>query len=281
MSEYNDGATATPTLRSLGFTWQVRSNDPALVAHVARLYDACRSAAPPRHEFALLRHEHGRVSLLRDGHEVLHEVECGYAIAQLAWEVNEGARTTTSHLLLHASAVERDGRVIVFPALQGVGKSTLVAALARRGLRYVTDEVVAIDPRNRTVDPYPKPISLRPGSWALFPDLQPTLPPDFDGYPQWLIAPGAFGSDAVAPPGGRPDVIVFPERELAATSSLQSVPRAAALIELAQHTIRFATNDRSALGDLASVVARARCYRLPVDDLDRACEAVDGLVEGA
>jgi hypothetical protein len=151
--------------------------------------------------------------------------------------------------------------------------------LARRGLRYVTDEVVAIDPRTNIVDPYPKPISLRPGSWALLPDLEPEVPPDFDRYPQWLIAPSTFGDDAIAPPGGRPDVIAFPERDGAASQSLQTVARAPAIIELAQHTIRFATNDRSALHDLANVVARARCYRLPVDDLDRACEAVAGLFD--
>jgi hypothetical protein len=47
-------------------------------------------------------------------------------------------------IVLHASAVEVDGKAIVFCGASGAGKSTLAAALVQRGYRLVTDDVCAI-----------------------------------------------------------------------------------------------------------------------------------------
>jgi hypothetical protein len=47
-------------------------------------------------------------------------------------------------IVLHASAVEVNGKAIVFCGASGAGKSTLAAALAQRGCRLLTDDVCAI-----------------------------------------------------------------------------------------------------------------------------------------
>lgn len=47
-------------------------------------------------------------------------------------------------IVLHASAVEVDGKAIVFCGYSGAGKSTLAAALVQRGYRLITDDVCAI-----------------------------------------------------------------------------------------------------------------------------------------
>jgi len=47
-------------------------------------------------------------------------------------------------IVLHASAVEVNGRAVVFCGASGAGKSTLAAALAGRGYRLLTDDVCAI-----------------------------------------------------------------------------------------------------------------------------------------
>jgi HprK-related kinase A len=64
-------------------------------------------------------------------------------------------------LLLHAAAVERDGRAIVMTGESGAGKSTLAALLQARGWRLMADEFVLIDPATVLVHPFPRPISLK------------------------------------------------------------------------------------------------------------------------
>jgi len=46
---------------------------------------------------------------------------------------------------LHASAVVIDGQAIAFLGTSGAGKSTMSAALARRGAAFLTDDVLRID----------------------------------------------------------------------------------------------------------------------------------------
>ncbi len=47
--------------------------------------------------------------------------------------------------VLHASAVALNGRVVVFVGEKGSGKSTMAAALCRRGHELLADDIVAID----------------------------------------------------------------------------------------------------------------------------------------
>jgi dephospho-CoA kinase len=47
-------------------------------------------------------------------------------------------------IVLHASAVEVDGKAIVFCGSSGAGKSTLAAALAKHGYRVLNDDICAL-----------------------------------------------------------------------------------------------------------------------------------------
>ena len=70
------------------------------------------------------------------------------------------------HLLLHASAVERDGRALVMSGESGAGKSTLAALLAARGWRLLGDEFALVHPHNGEVHAFPRLISLKNESVA-------------------------------------------------------------------------------------------------------------------
>jgi HprK-related kinase A len=65
------------------------------------------------------------------------------------------------HLLLHASAVERDGKVLVMTGLSGSGKSTLSALLGTKGWRFLGDEFALLDLESGNVVPFPRLISLK------------------------------------------------------------------------------------------------------------------------
>ena len=79
------------------------------------------------------------------------------AMQQVATELNQMAVAgSVGSILLHAGAVERDGRAVVVVGESGRGKSTLTAALVRDGFAYLTDELVQIDPVTLRVAPVPE-----------------------------------------------------------------------------------------------------------------------------
>lgn len=65
------------------------------------------------------------------------------------------------YLLLHASAVERDGRALLMTGESGAGKSTLAALLAARGWRLMGDEFALIDLVDGRVHAFPRLVSLK------------------------------------------------------------------------------------------------------------------------
>jgi HprK-related kinase A len=65
------------------------------------------------------------------------------------------------HLLLHASAVEREGRALIMTGLSGSGKSTLSALLGQNGWRFMGDEFVLLDLDSGAAVPFPRLISLK------------------------------------------------------------------------------------------------------------------------
>jgi hypothetical protein len=206
------------------------------------------------------------VSLYRDGKAVLRRVPEDLAVAQLAWEVNRGVvEEAGNRLLLHAAAAERDGRIVIMAGPEGSGKSTLVAALVRSGLRYVTDETVAVELSTATIVPYPKPIALHETEQC-----------------QRLVPAHAIRPDAVATSGGNACLLVLlagyqPEH----ATTARAIPRAEAAVALAQQAFNLRDLGPGRLDALAEVVRACDCYRLKVGDLQAGRDVVLSLLDNA
>ncbi len=65
------------------------------------------------------------------------------------------------HLLLHCSAVERDGRVLLMSGASGSGKSTLASLLALAGWRFLGDEFAFVALDDGAIHPFPRAASLK------------------------------------------------------------------------------------------------------------------------
>jgi HprK-related kinase A len=106
-----------------------------------------------------------RRSVAIDGDYMLPDaVPLPFAQALLAAEMGMNLQMALGwrrHLLLHASAVERDGKVLVMTGLSGSGKSTLSALLGHHGWRFMGDEFVLLDPHSGDATPFPRLISLK------------------------------------------------------------------------------------------------------------------------
>jgi hypothetical protein len=62
--------------------------------------------------------------------------------------------------LLHASAVEMEGRAVAFTGASGIGKTSLTAQLVARGFGFVTDDVLAVETGGPTLVAYSGPALL-------------------------------------------------------------------------------------------------------------------------
>lgn len=86
------------------------------------------------------------------------EAEC---VALLEWTINNFFLQNLTHLLhIHAAALAFNGRGILLPATNGVGKSTFTLYLTQKGFNFYSDEIGLIDPICKKIFPFPKSISL-------------------------------------------------------------------------------------------------------------------------
>jgi hypothetical protein len=200
-------------------------------------------------------------------------------LVSLVQAINARAIKSWPGVVCHAGGVAWEGAGVLLPADPESGKSTLTAGLVRAGFDYLTDEAVAFRRGENMIEPYPKPLSLDPGSWHLFPELEPNADLANDDYKQlqWQVPPTAIRADAV----GRPcpaRYLVFPEYVEGAKTELVGLGRAEALVELAKNTFAFNERSRFALEELAGIVRQVDCYRLTAGDLDEAVARITELV---
>lgn len=177
---------------------------------------------------------------------------------------------------LHGAAVARRDVGVGLAARSGSGKSTLTTALVRRGWDYLSDEIVAVQLEQPVLTPYPKPISLKEGSQALFPGLDDRAPGD--GWTQRYYAPDLVRPGCVSGPVPL-RVVVFPRYEPGADAQLSPVHRADALYRLCEHSFDLRARGAAGLWALARAVAASDCFELELDDLAEAearlAEALD------
>jgi len=148
-----------------GLRMGVQSADPGTLAQFAvrapaawrparsgcadRLYSLTWDAESACHVLTLGPHMVHRATSLDVVLDAL-EIDARHFVAQFA----------RRSVFVHAGSVAVAGRAVVIPGRSGTGKSTMVAALLRRGATYYSDEYAVFDQRGR-VRSYPKPLSLR------------------------------------------------------------------------------------------------------------------------
>ena len=80
---------------------------------------------------------------------------------------------TRSHFLIHAGVVSfglpqsADNQGVILPAYSGHGKTTLVLELVRRGFKFLSDDIAAINRLNGHLDPFPRSLRVHPNTLEL------------------------------------------------------------------------------------------------------------------
>ena len=187
---------------------------------------------------------------------------------------------TAGSLLLHAGAVAHpDGGTTVICGPSGSGKSTLTAVLAGRGLAYVTDETVCLDPLTLRITPYRKPVSVKPGSFGSLQHLapEPGSVAEACSGEMWLVAPADLGGEDLPRAPLDPRLIVFPTYVAGSPLSLERLGEGEAAFALGGNSSQGLGRVERPLNALARLVRRAPAYRLIHGDVQQAVDSIEQL----
>jgi HprK-related kinase A len=187
------------------------------------------------------------------------------------------------YLLLHAAAVERDGRALLMTGVSGAGKSTLAALLMARGWRLMGDEFALVDPASGLVHGFPRLVSLKnqaigvveralPG--GRFGPLQPDTPKGDIRH----LKPDAASIDAMDVPA-RPVAILFPS--FGHAPDLRVVPPAETFIRLTQASTNYVAMGEQGFDALTRLVTTVPAHAIDYPDTETAIEMVERLWEHA
>ena len=154
--------------QAFGVTVGIRENNGNYLSHLAeRLENILPNGFElieknnPDHLFLIKRKENGDYQLFKDKKNVANsssEAEFyGFVESELRLTIAEFA---VSKVFLHAGVVAWKGKAIIIPGSSFSGKTTLVAALIKKGALYYSDEYAVLD-ENGNVHPFPKMLSLR------------------------------------------------------------------------------------------------------------------------
>jgi hypothetical protein len=192
----------------------------------------------------------------------------------LMWHINTeaAARSSAELVLLHAAAASRDGKAVLLPAPMEQGKTTTVAGLVRSGWQYVTDEMVAVQPRSLRLVPYPRPMSVDRGSWEVLADLRPAHAERVSG--QWQVPASSIRNGAVAE-GADPIAVVAPRFRTGGETRMHRVSPGQLVLDLVDCAFAFREDPRRNLETLASLAERVPGYRLTIGRLDHAVALID------
>ena len=183
------------------------------------------------------------------------------------------------HLLLHASAVERDGRCIVMVGASGSGKSTLAALLGEGEWRLMGDEFALLGLDDGAINAFPRLVSLKNEAIAEMVARVPAdrLGPPIPGTPKGTIRHLVPRADAIArmDEAAKPSLLLFPT--FGDEPGLRPVPPSEAFMRLTDSSTNYVALGESGFAALLQLVRDVPAVAIGYGSSEEGMAAVDAL----
>lgn len=183
------------------------------------------------------------------------------------------------YLLLHASAVERDGRALLMTGESGAGKSTLAAMLSARGWRLMGDEFALIDPATGSVHAFPRLVSLKNAAIDVVQQAMPNARygPLMAATPKGDIRHMVPDARAIAAMDvtARPALILFPRYGFAAGT--RPVGLSEVFVRLTQASTNYVSLGERGFDALTGLVRQTPAMAIDYPDTEAAVTQVEHL----
>lgn len=183
------------------------------------------------------------------------------------------------YLLLHASAVEREGKALIMTGMSGAGKSTLAALLMTRGWRLMGDEFALVDPVTGMIHAFPRLISLKNQAIGVMQAAAPggRFGPLLADTPKGAIrhlVPDKRAIAAMREPA-RPALILFPTFGHAAET--REVTPGEVFVRLTQASTNYVALAEQGFTALTHLVTQTPARAIDYPDTDSAIAQVEAL----
>jgi len=280
-------------LRIGPFLVQLKADIDDLPELIQRLYANCQLEAPsglsdfhlqlsrPRNHRRFYRPQ---ARFLIDGHSPFAPFPVDHAYPLFEWGLN-WCVASYSHqfLMLHSAVVEKNGKAVLLPAWPGSGKSTLSAALVHRGWRLLSDEFGLIRPGTNAMIPFPRSIPLKNESIAIVRDFAPeaVIGPTFPKTRKGDVAHLKVPAESVQRSGetAEPSFVIFPRYSPGQRANLRPLAKARAFMKLAGNAFNYELLGESGFSTVASLIRACDTCLFHYDDLEKAVQTLDNLVE--
>lgn len=183
------------------------------------------------------------------------------------------------YLLLHASAVERDGLALLMTGESGAGKSTLAALLAARGWRLMGDEFALIDLADGRVHAFPRLVSLKNAAIGVVAAATPKarFGPLLAGTPKGDIRHMVPDDRAIAAMAraARPAMLLFPR--FGHTPETRAVAPSEVFVRLTQASTNYTALGERGFDALTRLVRTVPTRAIDYPDAAQALAMVEAL----